>query len=242
MKLALSLCLSFLLAVPQLASANAAVVASIGAIAAISGNNSNSNSDRGPRPPRLADEIVARGFVATSQAQCEARKSAIHVSAALCTKAFEIARKEHAALAPVYRRAADCAAEHAQASCVSRAAISKKRHEIQVFQPAFSGALIFKTPDDRFGVNAVMAGHRSDAWTRAGFQGVAHLDATRDSFLPSWLVVDHGLFSAAKPTTRSRMAMGGRADEARAAGCAGYGYAMTEGGHCPLDRWLSPAN
>ena len=65
--------------------------------------------------------------------------------------------------------------------------------------------------------------------------------ATRDSFLPGWLVVDHGLFSAAKPTTRSRMAMGGRADEARAAGCAGYGYAMTEGGHCPLDRWLSPA-
>lgn len=238
MKLALSLCLSFLLAVPQLASANAGIAASIGAMAAAS---NNSNRNRAPRPPRLADEIVARGFVATSQAQCEARKSAIHVSTALCTKALEIARKEHAASAPVYRRAADCAAEHAQASCISRAAISKKRHEIQIFQPAFSGALIFKTPDDRFGVNAVMAGDRPDAWTRAGFQGIAHLDATRDSFLPGWLVVDHGLFSAAKPTTRSRMAMGGRANEARGAGCPGYGYAMTEGGHCPLDRWLSPA-
>lgn len=238
MKLALSLCLSFLLTVPQLASANAGIAASIGAMAAASGNSGN----RGPEPPRLYDDIVARGFVATDQAQCEARQSAIQVSPLLCTKALEIARKEHNETAPVYSTRKECSAEHPRVSCISRAAISKKRQEVQVFQPAFSGALIFKTPDDRFGVNTVMAGHHPDAWARPGFKGVAHLSQERDSFLPGWLVVDYGgLRSPAKPDTHARMKMGERTAEARRAGCPGYGYAMTRGGHCPVDRWLSPA-
>lgn len=240
MKLALPLCLSFLLAVPQLASANAGLAAAIGAMAAASNNYSQGSQP--PPPPRLYDEIRAIGFVATSQEQCEARHSAIHVSPALCTKALEIARKEHAQTAPVYRDAASCAAEHPVGTCIPRAAISEQRREVRVFQPAFTGAVIFKTPDDRFGVNAVMAGHHPEAWTRANIPGIAYLAEEGDSRLPGWLVVDYGgAFGVSAPSTRNRMGFGQRTDTARRAGCPGYGYAMTAGGHCPLDRWLDPA-
>lgn len=242
MKLILSICLSFLIAAPQMATAMP-----MGGVAASISMMGAGNNNRRPRPitpPRLDDKVLARGFVATSQAQCEARQSIIHVSSTLCTRALEIARQEHAETAPVYQRAEDCAAEHPTGTCEPRAAISEQRREVRVFQPAFTGALIFKTDDDRFGVNAVMAGHRGDAWTRPGFPGIAYLHEARDSWLPAWMVVNYGgLFGTSKPDTEDRMIQGQRTGKARKAGCPGYGYAMAANGHCPVDRILdTPSN